>query len=105
MPAVHFKLVFLLLLASVCCCSHYLWGVFYPLIQKVFFRGVPNLMFFFCFFFLGGGGLVDEGTDDPNITVNGPSTIQISLLMGHHPPASETPFKWPFAGWPMKAQN
>ena len=36
--------------------------------------------------------LVDEGIDDANIT-----------KMGRHRPASETPFKWRFAGGPMNA--
>ena len=31
--------------------------------------------------------------------------IQIPLKMGHHRPASETPFKWRFAGGPMMAQH
>ena len=30
-------------------------------------------------------------------------TIKIPLLPGHHRPASETPFKWRFAGVPMMA--
>ena len=31
--------------------------------------------------------------------------IQIPLLVGHQWPASETPFKWRFAGGPMMAQT
>ena len=31
--------------------------------------------------------------------------IQIALKAGHHGPASETPFKWRFAGGPMLAQH
>ena len=31
--------------------------------------------------------------------------IQIPLKAGHHRPASETPFKWHFAGGLMMAQN
>ena len=31
--------------------------------------------------------------------------IQIVLKVGHHQPASETPFKWLFAGRPMTAQH
>ena len=31
--------------------------------------------------------------------------IQIPLLAGHRLPASETPFKWRFAGRPMMAQT
>ena len=31
--------------------------------------------------------------------------IQIPLLAGHQRPASETPFKWRFAGGPMVAQH
>ena len=31
--------------------------------------------------------------------------IQIPLLTGHQRPASETPFKWRFAGGPMIAQH
>ena len=31
--------------------------------------------------------------------------IQIPLLAGHQRPASETPFKWRFAGGPMMAQH
>ena len=38
--------------------------------------------------------LFDEGIDDPNITINGPSW-----------PAREKPFKWPFASGPMMAQH
>ena len=46
-------------------------------------------VFFFFFFFLV---LVDEG-------------IQIPLKAGHQRPASETPFKWRFAGWPPMTQT
>ena len=38
--------------------------------------------------------LVDEGREDPKNT-----------KYGHHLPASETPFKWRFAGRPMMAQH
>ena len=38
--------------------------------------------------------LVDEGIEDP-----------ISLQMGHHRPAIETPFKWRFAGMPIMAKK
>ena len=31
--------------------------------------------------------------------------IKIALKAGHHRPASETPFKWRFAGGPMMAQH
>ena len=31
--------------------------------------------------------------------------FQIPLKVGHHRPASETPFKWRFAGGPMMAQH
>ena len=31
--------------------------------------------------------------------------FQITLKAGHHRPASETPFKWRFAGGPMMAQH
>ena len=31
--------------------------------------------------------------------------IQIPLLTGHQWPASETPFKWRFAGGPMRAKH
>ena len=31
--------------------------------------------------------------------------IQIQLQMGHHQPASETPFKWRIADGPMIAQH
>ena len=31
--------------------------------------------------------------------------IQILLKAGHHRPASETPFKWRFAGMPIMAQH
>ena len=31
--------------------------------------------------------------------------IKIPLLAGHHRPASETPFKWRFAGVTMMAQQ
>ena len=36
--------------------------------------------------------LVNEGREDPNTT-----------KVGHHRPASETPFQWRFAGGPMLA--
>ena len=39
--------------------------------------------------------LVDKGREGPNITLIGPL----------HRPASETPFKWHFAGVPMMAQH
>ena len=38
--------------------------------------------------------LVDKGIADPNAD-----------KMGHHRPASETPFNWRFAGGPMMAQH
>ena len=44
--------------------------------------------FKFCFLF-------DEGREDRNTTKSGPSSAQ----------ASETPFKWRFAGGPMVAQH
>ena len=47
-----------------------------------FFRGGPTLNFVVF--------LVDE-------------VIQILIKGGHHRPASETPFKWRFAGVPMMA--
>ena len=55
--------------------------VYHAQIQRVCHRG-PD-----CF-------LVNEGIDDPNTTLNGPSSA-----------ASETPFKWHFTGWPMMAQH
>ena len=52
-----------------------------------FVRGVSTLTAFF--FSLIGGGM-----------------IQIPLLLaGHHQPASKTPFKWHFAGMPIRAQH
>ena len=56
-------------------------------IQKVFHRGSNFANGFFLSLVL-----VDEG-------------IQISLKAGLHRPASETPFKWRFAGVPMIAQH
>ena len=53
-------------------------------IQKVLSEGVQSLTFF----------LVDEGR-----------RIQIPLQVGHHWPASETPFKWRFAGVPMMTEH
>ena len=57
-----------------------------------FARGGPTLRTFFFsfsfFFFLMRG-----------------KKIQITLKAGHHRPASETPFKWRFAGGPMMAQE
>ena len=55
-----------------------------------FVRGGPTLTTFFSFFFFS---LIRGGR------------IQIPLLAGHHRPASETPFKWRFAGGPMMAQH
>ena len=49
-----------------------------------FVRGNPTLFFFY----LMRGG-----------------RIQIPLLAGHQRPASETPFKWRFAGGPTMAQH
>ena len=54
-----------------------------------FDRGGPTLTTFFVVVFL-----VDEGREDPNTT-----------KVGHHRPASETSFKWRFAGLPMMAQH
>ena len=51
-----------------------------------FVRGVPTLTFFFVF-----------------ISLKSEGTIQIPLLAGHQRPASETPFKWRFAGGPTMA--
>ena len=45
----------------------------------------PNFNFF----------LVDEGRDDQNIIIGGPSSAGVS----------ETPFKWRFAGGPIMAQH
>ena len=47
------------------------------------------LLYLFIFIYLVG-----EGREDLNITIT-----------GHHRPASETPFKWRFAGVPMMAQH
>ena len=57
-----------------------------------FIRGGSNLitLFFFCFFFFLY--FVDEWRKDQNTTISGPRR-----------PASETPFKWRFAGVPMMA--
>ena len=54
-----------------------------------FFRDGPTLttFYFFYFFFI-------------LMRVEG-----IQLLVGHQRPASETPFKWRFAGGPMMAQH
>ena len=58
-------------------------------IQKVLSeRSNFNFLFLFSFFFLMRRG-----------------RIQIPLLAGHERPASETPFKWRFAGGPMVAQH
>ena len=43
--------------------------------------------------FFGVFFLVDEGREDQN-----------TIIRGYHRPASETPFKWRFAGMPMMAQ-
>ena len=56
-----------------------------------FVRGDSTLTFYLLllyFFFLMGEG-----------------RIQIPLIAGHQRPASETPFKWRFAGGPMVAQH
>ena len=54
------------------------------------YRGGPTLTTVFVDVFLK----VDEGKADPK-----------PLKAGHHPPASEMPFKWRFAGGPMMAQH
>ena len=53
-------------------------------IQKVLAKGGPTLTLLYF--------LDDEG-------------FQIPLKAGHHRSASETPFKWRFAGVPMMAQH
>ena len=57
-------------------------------IQEVASEGGPTLTVLFFVFSLMRGG-----------------RIQIPLLTGHQWPASETPFKWRFAGGPMRAQH
>ena len=66
----------------------------------------------------GGGGGQGVRTPPPlekykNIgflSNNGPDPLKITRLLmqhsmlGHHLPASETPFKWRFAGGPLMAQ-
>ena len=52
---------------------------------ETFARGGPTLQT--CFFFLRG------------------EMIQVPLKAGHHRSASETPFKWWFAGVPIMAQH
>ena len=53
-----------------------------------FVRGGPTLTtFFFIFFFSSGDG----------------ERIQMPLTVGHHRPASETPFRWRFASVPLMA--
>ena len=54
-------------------------------------RGGPTLKFFFFFFFFF-------------VLLRGGRT-QVPLLVGHQRPASETPFKWRFAGGQMMAQH
>ena len=50
-------------------------------------------------------------TDPESLFRGGPTfslvneRCQIPLKSGHHRPASETPFKWRFAGVPMMAQH
>ena len=39
------------------------------------------------------------------LSLTGGGRINVSLLASHHRPASETPFKWRFAGVPMMAQH
>ena len=56
--------------------------------SESFVSGGPSLTVFFFFFILMSGG-----------------RIEILLLAGHRRPASETPFKWRFAGVPMMAQH
>ena len=53
---------------------------------KRFVRGGPTLTAFF-------------------LTLMRGERIQIPLLAGHQRPASETPFKWRFAGGPMMVQH
>ena len=57
----------------------------------------------------------DRGPDPPGkiqkyrVPYTGPDTLKITRLpihhsmLGHHRPASETPFKWRFAGGPLMA--
>ena len=64
----------------------------------------------------GGGGAVGSGTlleNNKNIgflSNTGPDPLKITKLpiqhsmLGHHRPASETPFKWRFAGEPLMAR-
>ena len=68
----------------------------------------------------GGGGGGGGGAGDPDPLENyknigflsntGPDPLKITklqsqhLMMGHQRPASETPFKWRFAGGPLMAR-
>ena len=69
----------------------------------------------------GGGGGGDRGSGPPGklqkyrVSLNflsntGPDPLKITKLpiqhsiLGHHRPASETPFKWRFAGGPLMAR-
>ena len=61
--------------------------------SRKFCQRGPTLTFYFCFLFFFFFFLMRGGR------------IQIPLLAGHQRPASETPFKWRFAGGPMVAQH
>ena len=61
-------------------------------IQKLKVRTMKTV--FFAVFFSGVFFSVNEG-----------KRIQIRTKVGHHRPASETPFKWCFAGRPMMTQH
>ena len=57
--------------------------------SRIFVRGGPTLTTFFVWFFSDNEG----------------GRIYIPLKVGHHRLASETPFKWRFAGGPMMARH
>ena len=57
-------------------------------------------------FMRGSRKFCQRGSNSDNIfSDNEGERIQIPLKVGHHRPASETPFKWRFTGGPMMAQH
>ena len=55
------------------------------------FKGGPTLTFFF---WGGGGGGIDEGREDPNTTIRGPSSS-----------CQRNTIKWGLVGVPIMAQH
>ena len=53
----------------------------------------------------GSRKFCQKGSNFDNVFLGGRGEEPKPLSVGHHWPASETPFKWRFAGVPLMAQH